>query len=487
MAKYKHGIYVNEVPTKMPMPTYATSGIQVIFGTAPVNQASDPYNVTNKPILVTSMDDAKDQLGYSEDFDSYTLCQSMYASFAVSRVAPIVLINVLDPTKHVKTVADEDISVSNRIAKFPHTGMLLDQLTVKTGEGAEMKEGTDYVATLEDDGTVSIGLTSTGAGATQSTIKVGGTAIDPSAVKASDIVGGTDGDGKRSGIACIKDVYPMCQVIPATMLAPGFSSKAEVGVALTSAAREINGVFRSFVCLDIDSSTTTKYTEVAAAKKSNGYASCDSVVLWPEVTIGSENRQVAFSAALAAGMQALDAANGDCPTRTPSNVDIGITGCVLHDGTEINLDFEQANGLNAEGIMTACRAEGWKTWGPQTAAYPDETDVKDIVIGIRRMSSWHANSFIVRYLERLDQNISHRAIEALVADENVRCNALTAQDKWAGGRIEYRESENPLADVLAGQVHFYQYITPYPAMKEIYNTLEYSADILAANLAGGEA
>ena len=103
------------------------------------------------------------------------------------------------------------------------------------------------------------------------------------------------------------------------------------------------------------------------------------------------------------------------------------------------------------------------------------------------MMSWQANAFIVRYMDRLDQNISLRAIEALVNDENVRCNALTAQGKWAGGRIEFRDSENPITDIMAGKVKFYQYIAPFTPAKEILNTLEYSADILKASFtAGGE-
>ena len=485
MAKYKHGIYVDEVPTKMPVPQYATSGIQVVFGTAPINKASDPYGVTNKPLLITSMDDAEDQLGYSEDFEAYTLCQSMYASFGVSRVAPVVMINVLDPTRHTQEIAETELAIKNRIATLDMQGVLLDKLVVKNGD-ADLTAGTDYAATLNDDGTVSIGLTSGGAAAEATTIKVSGTALDPTKVEVSDIVGGTDGGGKRSGIACIRDVYPTCQVIPATMLAPGWSENAEVGAALISHAREINGVFRSFVCLDLDSKTTTKSADVPDLKEKNGYSSSDCAVLWPEVKIGSDNKRVRYSAAFAAGMQALDADNGDCPTRTPSNVDMGITACVLYDGTEINMDLEQANELNAAGIVTACRAQGWKTWGVETGAYPGTIDVKDRFIGVRRMFSWQMNSFITRYLERLDQNISNRAIEALVTDENVRCNALAAQDKWAGGRIEYRQEENPLTDVLAGKVKFDQYITPYPPMKEIHNTLEYNADILAANLAGGE-
>lgn len=487
MAKYKHGIYVDEVKTKMPVPTYATSGIQVVFGTAPVNLASDPYSVTNKPILLESMDDAIDKLGYSTDFDSYTLCQSIYASFDVNHVSPIIAVNVLDPKTHKKSITSEQVEVTNRMATFDHEGVLLDTLSVTTGTGTALTSGTDYVATFDDEGTVAIGITATGKAATEKTIKVQATAIDPSLVKATDVIGGLDSDSVATGIGAVKSVYPQTQCIPATLLAPGWATEPSVQAALVNACQNINGIFRAFALVDIDTSKATKYSDVESEKNARGYASSDCAALWPEVILdGSIRKRVAYSAAMGAGMQALDAANDDVPCRTPSNVDIGIVGACLHDGTEVNLDLEQANEVNAAGVVTVLRAQGWKTWGTQTAAYPNVTDPKDRYIGVRRMFNWQANSFIVRYFERLDQNISHRTIQALVNDENIRCNALAAEDKWAGGKLVFRDGENPLDQILNGKVVFHQYITPYPPMQEIDNTLEYSTDMLKVALAGGE-
>ena len=74
----------------------------------------------------------------------------------------------------------------------------------------------------------------------------------------------------------------------------------------------------------------------------------------------------------------VDAGNDDVPYESPSNKDLRITGTVLHDGTEVLLDQQQANDLlNANGIITAINANGWKAWGNNTAAYPSTTDPKD--------------------------------------------------------------------------------------------------------------
>lgn len=501
MAKYKHGIYVTEVPTKMPVPTYGTSGIQVVIGTAPVNLAADPTSVTNKPILIESMDDMVDKLGYQgPEKDStgvskftYTLCEAAYASFALSKCAPVVMINVLDPTTHTKDLTAESISVVNRAAVFKHTGVLLDSVKVTTFADKALVLDTDYTLTFTDDGEVAIGLTSSGAGASEKTIKVTAKQLDPSKVTASDIIGGIDGDGVATGISCVRDVYARCHVIPATLLAPGYDDQASVGAALIAETKEIDGVFRAFALLSLNTGNGTgKWTlaGIKTDKENNAYASADAAVLWPlYVKAGSDNICMHFSAVFGAGMQAQDAANGDCPSNAPSNINMGITGAgfVTSEGfKELNLNLDQAADVNGLGITTACWKQGWKTAGVETSLYPDVTDVKDRFINVRRMMSWQANVFIVRYMDRLDSNISHRAIEALVNDENVRCNALTAQGKWAGGRIEFRDSENPITDILAGKVRFYQYVAPFTPAKEIYDTLEYSADILKANIAGGD-
>ena len=501
MAKYRHGIYVNEVPTKMPVPTYGTSGIQVVIGTAPVNLAEDPTSVTNKPILIESMDDMVDKLGYQgpeKDANgvskfTYTLAESAYASFALSKCAPVVMINVLDPARHTKDLTSETVNVANRMATLKHTGVLLDTVKVTTSADKTLVRDTDYTLTFTDEGLVAIGLMSSGAAASEKSLKVTAKQLDPSKVTAEDIIGGIDGDGVATGIACVRDVYARCHVIPATLLAPGFDDQAAVGAALIAETKDIDGVFRAFALLSLNTGNDSGKWTVASLKTdkdNNAYASADAAVLWPYyVKAGSDNICMHFTAVFGAGMQAQDAANGDCPSNAPSNINMGITGAgfVTSEGfTELNLNLDQAADVNGLGVTTACWKQGWKTAGVETSLYPNVTDVKDRFINVRRMMSWQANVFIVRYMDRLDSNISHRAIEALVNDENIRCNALTAQGKWAGGRIEFRDSENPITDILAGKVRFYQYVAPFTPAKEIYDTLEYSADILKANIAGGD-
>ena len=78
---YNHGIRVSEQATSLVAPITGSAGLQVIIGTAPINLAKDPYAVTNIPLLVNNYAEAAEQLGFSDNFKDYTLCQSIDASF----------------------------------------------------------------------------------------------------------------------------------------------------------------------------------------------------------------------------------------------------------------------------------------------------------------------------------------------------------------------------------------------------------------------
>ena len=112
MSNYKHGIRTRRLATQLSVPITSDGCIQCVVGTAPVNLAEDPYDTVNKPFMFHSKAAAIAGLGYCTDFKNYTLCQSMYASFDVFAVAPIIMINVLDPTRHVKAELSKTYTVT---------------------------------------------------------------------------------------------------------------------------------------------------------------------------------------------------------------------------------------------------------------------------------------------------------------------------------------------------------------------------------------
>ena len=110
---YKHGVYTSEVETSLIAPITGTAGLIVAVGTAPVNMLADPAAAVNKPLLVNNYKEAVEAVGYVGDFQKYTLCECISAAFSVVGVAPMVLINVLDPAKHTADIEETTIQVND--------------------------------------------------------------------------------------------------------------------------------------------------------------------------------------------------------------------------------------------------------------------------------------------------------------------------------------------------------------------------------------
>ncbi len=481
---YQHGIDIKENATSISAPITGTAGLQVVFGTAPVNLLADPYSAVNKLIIAYSLADAVAGLGYSTDYENYTLCQSMDANFKLFGVAPVIFCNVLDPAKHKTTQEETECELSGGQATLKVTGMLLDTVVVKAGDTRISNE--NYITSFDNNGYVVVTLTAAGQTAvTTGTLKISGEKLDPAAVTATDIIGGYDSvTGKETGIELVRQVYPKFSMTPGLLLAPGWSHDASVATTLAAKCNEINGVFTCECLIDISTENARKYTDVGAEKENIACISKHAILCWPMAEY--KGKIFYLSSVLAACIAHTDISNDDVPNLSPSNIPMPISGAVLQDGTEILLDQIQANDLNAIGVVTVLNSNGWRSWGNNTACYPDNIDPKDRWIACRRFFSWHGNTFIRLYGERVDSPANYRLIESLVDDENVRGNSLVSQGKAAGIRIEYNADENPAKQVIDGKIKFHQYLAPYTPAEYIENTLEFDRSMLEAALSGGE-
>lgn len=479
---YMHGIRVQENPTSVPTTVLSEAGVPVIFGTAPVNLVADSANAVNKLFLCKNFTEAKNAVGYSDDYDSYTLCQAMDAFFKAFNVGPIVICNVLDPATHKKTL-NETIAITNGVGVSTNLGVIKAGLTVKNGEDT-LDLGTDYTLSFNDDGYLVITVITSGI----TSVTVTGSMLDTTLVQASDIIGSVDSEtGVETGLELVRKVFPLFGLVPSLLLAPGWSQYSAVGTILGEKCEDINGSFKCECVVDIDSSSSgaTKYDDVTTTKETAGYTNKHMICCWPKVVYAG--KKMAMSAMYAAMTTYTDLENDNVPNLSPSNKAFRITATVLDDGTEINLDRVQGNELNAAGVVTAINFNGYKSWGNNTAAYPNVTDPKDRWICCRRFFSWWGNTFIQAYFNKVDSPTNSRLIEAIVDSENVRGNALVAQGKCAGIKMVYNAADNPISNILDGHIVFRQYLAPYTPAEDILNMLEFDPAMIEAALNGGEA
>lgn len=484
--KYNHGVRVLEEGTDVAPPINGVSGLQVVVGTAPVNLAENPSAAVNVPVVCTSILDAKKKLGYSKDFEHYTLCQSMYVNFIAYAVTPVVFINVLDPEKHKKDNEEKEYSVVNGQAVLDDlTGILKSSVTVKTGD-TKLDENVDYVLSFNSAEHLVITLISERTAEIKS-VTVASVSIDPSKVTVEDIIGGYDAKtGGESGLEVIRQVYPRTGMKAALILAPGWSHIPEVGAVIISKCEYINGVFSAECLLDLDTEKTNLYTDAEQVKEESGYQDRHAIVLWPMVECGG--KRMYYSAAFGAMAEYTDASNDNVPSMYLSNKALPVEKAVLKNGKEICMDREQANTLNAAGIVTLISEGNWKTWGNNTSIYPGSEDTKDRWIACRRMFTWMSNELITTYNDKVDSPANFRLIESIVDSENIRLNSYISAGKLAGGRIEYNEEENSVENVLTGQVIFHIYMAAFTPAEDIVFILKFDPELLKDSLSatGGE-
>ena len=478
---YRHGIYVSEQETSLVAPLNGTAGLQVVVGTAPVHLLANPESAINTPILVYSKAEAVAALGYSDEFESYTLCEAVAASFSVVNTAPMVLINVLDPAKHASELETRTLQINSGVAVLEEKGVLLGSLLVKSSE-IELRAEEDYTAAYNADGTLSIAILEGGAADGATNLTISGSKVDPGKVTAADIVGGVDtATGAESGLEVVRQVYPKFGMTPGILTAPRFSADASVSAALQAKTKEINGVFKCVCIADVDSGAdgARKYADVKEQKERQALTDPNAYGVWGYGKVGN----VVYSgSALASALTSYtDAANDDIPAN-PSNKTISISAMCLADGTEVLLDQDQANVVNGYGVATWLNMNGFRLWGNRTCAYPGNTDPKDSFFACRRYMSWRANSFIQTYFQKVDSPLNKRLIEAIVDSENVRGNGYVAMGVAARDEITYNEEDNPVTDLMNGKITFHQYMTPYTPAEDIEDVIEFDPDALVSAL-----
>lgn len=483
MATYYHGVYTTEEATNLTVPVTSSAAVQVVLGAFPVNLASDPYHAANTPIQVTRFSEAAAAVGYSDDFSAYAGCQVLDLSFRVQAVSPVIIINVLDPAKHKKEVPETALSLVKGQGTLMESGILKDTVTVTGSDGTAYAEDVDYLLTFDNDGYLIVTMVDESI----TEVTIAATAIDPSAVGYEDIIGGIDvNTGKETGAEVIRQIYPKLGLYPGTLVAPGFSQNPNVAAALKAKTEALNGVFRCMAFVDIDASAdgAIKLTDAKTQKESQGVTSVFQVAFWPMGKIGEKIYYL--SAMAAAAMAATDAANGDVPYKSPSNISCGATAACLADGTEILLDQEQGNILNSYGICTLINLNGMKLWGNNTAGYPNTTDPKDRWIAPRRFFNWTENNFILTYLQHVDDPLNARLAKNICNSENIKGNSYVARGYCAAYHASYSEDDNPVTDLLNGILRIRMQEAPYPPAEKIEGIVSYDTSALASEMGGIE-
>ncbi|MBR8701159.1 hypothetical protein IX317_001843 [Fusobacterium sp. DD29] len=445
---FKHGISTRETPTSVSA-IRAEGVVPFYVGTAPVNMG-DVSNV-NKVVLANTYKEAVEAFGYVQDFENYTLCEAIDAHFSKFGVGPIVMVNVLDPGTHKKNVSSESHPLgANNTIIINKTGIL--KSSVKLDPQKEFK------SMFNDKGELVIVITDSNLESTRN-FNITYDYLDPSMITKTDIIGGIDGStGANKGLECIENVFPKTRLVPTLVLAPKWSTDTTVAAVMETKAKLINGHFKALALTDI-SSENKKYTDIPGIKEKTNLNSTYLATYYPKVALG--DLQYHLSTQVACIIQKLSTESDGIPYQSPSNVNLKADRACLKDGSDVFLAINQANYLNGQGIGTALNwIGGWRAWGNRTSCYPANMDPKDNFISSRMMFNFLNNTLVTNFWNKVDKPTNLNLIKFFKDTINIWLNGLQAMGVLLGGRIEFREEDNPLTSLLDGKVKFKIYYTP---------------------------
>ena len=477
---YEHGITSEQIETSVSTPRTAGSGIAFVVGTAPAHTVG---GTVNAPIMALNYKEAVTALGYSENWKNYTLCEVMYSILNLYGASPVFFVNVLDPEKHKKAVEAADYEIIDRKASLPleaiaETVKVTDETGATTYTPEEdyglLYDGESLVLELLDGGAIPDGT---------GKLKIEFTVVDPSKVSDSDIIGGFNvATKKTTGFELVDAAFAKYGIAPDLILCPGWSHKPEVAAIMTAKAENINGVFEGKALIDIDTAAVQHYTDAPEWKKKQNIFSKYQILFYPMVKLGEKLFHLSTQAA---GLMAkVDTDNGNCPCESASNKNLQANSAVVDngaDGEEVLLDPQQANYLNSQGIVTTLNfMGGFVLWGNESACFPANTDVKDYFYSVSRMFGWVSNTIVLTFWGKLDKRLNRRLIDNICDTMNIWLNGLTAEEKILGGRVEFREDENPDTSLMAGKATFHVFLTPCSPAKHLHFILEYDVDYLSA-------
>lgn len=472
-----HGTHYREIPTSISTPAEATAGLTVAVGTAPINMAKSPAGV-NAPVICYTYQEAVEYLGYSTDIEKYTLCQVIDTHFVLNGIAPVVFINVVDPTRHT-TQKTKQLNIENRKIVFPK-GTFKEGLKIKVTEADQLRqlqENNDYTLAFDDDEKLIATLVMDQQLQTQVTAEY--KVLDTSLVTAADIVGGIDiNTGKSKGLELVSAVFPTFRLVPGIVIAPKYSEDATVSAVMRAKVQGINSVFNAVTYVDVNQTEAGRYSDVPQHKNLTSLIDTYMYLCYGYGKLGE--KKYALSSLAAALSAKVDGLNGDIPYESPSNKVLPIEAMTVN-GEEVFLGLDQANYLNGQGVTTLLNfMGGWKLWGNRTSCYPDNRDVKDNVLAVRRMFNWIGNTLVMTFWDSVDDPTNKALIDRFVDSVNIWLNGLQAAGALLGGRVEFREADNPVTALLDGKIIFRLFIAPPIPAEDIEWLLEFDVSYMNA-------
>lgn len=479
-AELVHGLETIEVQ-KGPraIQTVRTSVIGLV-GTAPMGP------IQKQTLCLSDTHAAK----FGPQFPGFTIPQALDAILDHG-VGTVLVVNVLDPDVH-KTAVSNEVVILDGDSQYCEFPAMIGNPTVRNNNGSvTYLLDTDFTL---DRANSRIFRKRGGAMPANAALKVSYTYADPTKVTPTDIIGGVNLAGKRTGMQAFLDSRTLFGYVPKLLIMPGYSPLVSVSTEM-----QILGDKLKAMAL-LDAPIGLSYDEALESRGPTGttnfQTSSDRAILcyphlkafdplaeiWDSGNTEWDNNGVAqrlepTSQRLAGLIGRSDNLRGFW--WSPSNQEYaGVTG------VEVHLSEEERLALNAAGIVTydAGYGTGIRAWGNRSAAWPTNTWPTNF-IAVRRVADILHESIEQAVRQAFtDAPITDALIDAVLATVNAYIRVLIGRGALIeGSACTYDPTKNPPTELALGHLTFSLAFMPPPPAERI--TFESFIDIgLLTNL-----
>jgi len=273
----------------------------------------------------------------------------------------------------------------------------------------------------------------------------------------SNIIGGTDENGKYTGMKALLSAQTQLDVKPRILGVPGLDS-LEVATALASVCQQLRafGYVSAHGCKTI--SDAMLYRE--------NFSQRELMVIWPDFIAWNTTANasdIAYATARALGLRAkIDNATGW--HKTLSNVGVngvtGISASVFWDLQQVGTD---ADLLNQACVTTLIRKDGFRFWGNRTCS----DDPLCAFENYTRTAQVLADTMAEAHMWANDKPLTPVLVKDIISGINAKFRELVSAGYLLGATAWYDDTANDKDTLKAGKLFIDYDYTPVPPLEDL--------------------
>lgn len=273
----------------------------------------------------------------------------------------------------------------------------------------------------------------------------------------SNVIGGSDENGKYTGMKALLDAMTVTGVKPRILGAPGLDS-LPVATALASICQSLRafGYVSAWGCKTL--SDAINYRE--------NFSQRELMVIWPDFIAWDTTANAsatAYATARALGLRAkIDQETGW--HKTLSNVGVnGVTGISASVYWDLQAPGTDADLLNQAGVTTLVRKDGFRFWGNRTCS----DDPLFLFENYTRTAQVLADTMAEAHMWAVDKPVTPTLINDIIEGIKAKFRELKSNGYIIDADCWFDETANDKDTLKAGKLYIDYDYTPVPPLENL--------------------